>query len=259
MISNTVAAKAPNRLMNEYLRRAPSRARCDDGGYWRIRRKKSDATRRRSMERRSNRSVRCFGTLFILLASCSACEATADLGYSDKTFEAGGQDAGSNRFPFVPEPALISPDASLARLKARCADPAHGPAARYDSFTSFQKKVVGRWFSCSPRPPLVGDALGIAFHADGTWNLLRYDGMGAFVAQRGLDHEGRWGEKYASFVEYFQIDVAGASHSLFAFAFETNPRRMRMRRAESSSDAEGEGWFVTMEVDDINVRNKLAP
>jgi hypothetical protein len=184
------------------------------------------------------------------LVSGAACDATANLGYDDRPLD-GGADAspGPTLLPSTPPPT--APDGPIEEMKARCADPAHGPVDAYGDYATFEKKVVGRWFSCAPGQPLVADLAGIEFHADHTWNFVRED-SGKLVAQRGLGNEGAWSEKYTGFVGYFQIDVAGspeASDSLF-FGFEVSPHRMRMTLQDSPT---GQGWYVTAAAQDTTV------
>ncbi len=185
-------------------------------------------------------------SLFLSLA-VPACELSADLGH-DTPPDAGVEEDSSITLPKGPEPTPpTAPDVTLAEAKARCADPAHGPVDAYSDFAGLEKRLVGRWFACDRgdgSTDLFQREVGIEFHADHTWNLLRLDAAEKFVDQRGIDNEGEWGEKYANFLGYYRLALAN-DLVLVQLAFESAPRRLRTTDESTKITT----WLVPLGVD----------
>jgi hypothetical protein len=194
------------------------------------------------------------GLFFVLFASVAACESSASLGETTGTGTGSLQQppsAATSQPPEGPAPApVVLPDATLAEVKARCANPAHGPVDGYATFQELRMRLIGRWFACdvvNDPSVLYRREAGIEFRADGTWRLLRVASDGSFVDQRGLDNEGTWHEKYDGFVEYIQVNWSGSSTNgmvLTQFELEAAPTRLRVTDYLTKEKT----WFVPIAV-----------
>jgi hypothetical protein len=223
-------------------------------------------------------------TSLLLLAAASSvgfvvgCEGKVDLGSNEPTGSAVGQappsasaapsSTGTDPAPSATEtipaklpPVAPLPDATLAEVKARCADPAHGPIDPYADYDGLKTRLIGRWYACSStegmepdphtgqliRPELYSREAGIEFVSDQTWHLLRVADDGTFASQLGIEGQGTWGEKYEKFIEYFQVNwqlSPTLNMELTQFDFESSPRRLRVVNYMSKATT----WFVPIAI-----------
>jgi hypothetical protein len=170
-------------------------------------------------------------------------------------------DAGEPSWPPLP------PDAALADVKARCADPTHGPVAKYADLAGLRDLLIGRWYACDStegmvpdphtglliRPELYSQVDGLQFLPGaagepaivGSWQSLKLTDAGVFITQQGIDSSGTWVPEYGQYVSTIEVswqDSPTLDQEATEFDFESSPTRMRAKNQMSGAMT----WFVPM-------------